>query len=126
MDTIDRSLLERFERVQQMREAEAMASTSDLAGGGGPPDIPGMEALIARVDGLEKRVEKVDGRLESIDARLRGVEIAVAGIGGKIDILAGSVISKLPSWWQMPAVIGSTVVLLGVLYGAAKHFHLAG
>jgi len=34
--------------------------------------------------------------------------------------LTSHVISKLPSWWQMPAVIGSTVMLLAALWAAAK------
>jgi hypothetical protein len=94
------------------------------SGGNGPHD-PGMEALIKRVDEIEARVGKVDDRL-------RGVEVGIARLEGKLDGLiaqvgsferiTSSVANKIPSWWQMPAVIGSTVALLMLFYAGAKHF----
>ena len=97
-----------------------------VAGGDEPPHTPGMEALIARVDGLERRVEKIDSRLDGIDVRLRGVEVTLANISGKIDLLTGSVVGKLPSWWQMPAVVAASVALISGLLALAKYFHAIG
>jgi hypothetical protein len=75
-----------------------------------------MEQLTARLDRLEIR-------LEGIDTRLRGVEVSIGRLEGKIDALTGTIVgqtsaalAKLPSWWQMPAVIGATVALLIALY----------
>ena len=58
--------------------------------------------------------------MDGIDTRLRGVEQTFSAISAKVDVLTSHVISKLPSWWQMPAVIGSTVMLLAALWAAAK------
>ncbi|NPD69327.1 hypothetical protein HN018_22775 (plasmid) [Lichenicola cladoniae] len=84
-----------------------------------------MELLIARVDGLEKRIDKVDARLDKIDDRLQRVETTLANISGKIDTLTNSVIGKLPSWWQMPAVMAGMISLFAALFAVVKYFHLA-
>lgn len=65
-------------------------------------------------------MDRLDSRMDGIDTRLRGVEQTLAVVNGKLDLLTSHVISKLPSWWQMPAVIGSTVMLLAALWAAAK------
>ena len=76
---------------------------SGVAGGGGPPDPPVMDALVARMDGL--------------DGRLRSVETGLAGVGGKIDALSTSVVGKLPTVWQIPAVVGATAATLATIAG---------
>lgn len=81
---------------------------------------------------LVARVDRIETRLDKMDERLRSVEIGVGEIKGKIDGLAGQVgqlerlvVSKLPSWWQIPAIIGATITLVAILGGgllwAGKH-----
>jgi hypothetical protein len=107
-----------------------------VAGGGGSPHDPGMEALIARVDGFEKRMDRIEGRLDRVDDRLGSLERKLAEIDGKLSVIVtqigsldarlGQLVNKLPSWWQMPAVIGSTVALLVLLYSLVEYMHAAG
>jgi hypothetical protein len=49
-----------------------------------------------------------------------------AKIDSRFDQLGSRIDSKLPSWWQMPLVIGSTVTLLAALYAAAQFLRLHG
>lgn len=86
-------------------------------------DSPSMEA---RMSALEKRIDRIDERLDGIDDRLRAVERSVTELGAKMDILISQVIAKLPTWWQMPAVIGATVVLLAGLYGGVRWLQVNG
>jgi len=83
-------------------------------------------ALTARVDGFDKRIDRMEAKLDQVDTRLRGLEIAVANMSGKVDLLTDKIVGRLPTWWQIPAIIGGTVVLLTALYAGAKYFHLAG
>ena len=75
---------------------------------------------------LEKRIDRLDERLDGIETRLREVERSLAEVGAKLDLLVTQVIAKLPSWWQMPAVIGATVVLLVALYGGVRYLQAHG
>jgi hypothetical protein len=97
---------------------------------GGPHDLGRMEARIARLEEavprIERRLEETVQRLDGLDSRLRVVEQGVSGISAKLDLLTDKVVSKLPSWWQMPAVIGSTVALLVALYGAVQFLRAKG
>ncbi|MCB8879277.1 hypothetical protein ACELLULO517_03445 [Acidisoma cellulosilytica] len=81
-------------------------------------------ALTARVDGFDKRIDRMETKLDQVDTRLRALETGVANMSGKIDVLTGQIVGRLPTWWQLPAVIAGTVVLLTALYAAAKHLHL--
>ena len=64
--------------------------------------------------------------MDGLDGRLRAVEQGIAAISTKLDVLVSQVVSKLPSWWQMPAVIASTVALLTALYAGAQYLHSRG
>jgi hypothetical protein len=97
-----------------------------VASGGGGPRDPSMEvrmsALETKVAGVEGAVNRLEGRIDGIDTRLRGVEVSIGRLEGKIDALTGAIVgqtsaalARLPTWWQMPAVIGATVALLAVL-----------
>lgn len=97
---------------------------SPLANGRQPPDPPDMEILKHRMMTLEVQMDRVESRINGFDDRLRSVEVKLGEIGGKIDTLVGSVVSKLPSWWQMPAVIGSTIAVVAALSALAKWAHL--
>ena len=68
----------------------------------------------------------MDGRLDAVGVRLRGVEQAIARLEGKVDILASQIIAKLPSWWQMPAVIGATVSLLIGFWALVQYMRAHG
>ncbi len=85
-----------------------------------------MDGLEGRMDRLDGRMDRLEGRMERMETRLGAVEQKVSEINGKLDVLVSQVVAKLPSWWQMPVVIGSTVLLLGVLLTAAQKLHLAG
>ena len=87
--------------------------------------------VLAGVDDELHRVERdLDARLrqveQGLDARLRQVEQRLAALDGKMDLLVGQVVGKLPSWWQMPAVIGATVVLLTALYAGIQYLRAHG
>lgn len=103
-------------------------SLDPLAKGGGGPHDPGMEARVAAVEirlgQVENRLERLDTRMDGIDTRLRGVETKLSEIGGKMDLLTDQIVGKLPSWWQMPAVIGSTIAVLAALYSLGKLAHI--
>ena len=85
-----------------------------------------MAGMDLRMDGIEGRMDRLDGRMERLETRLGAVEQKVSEINGKLDVLVSQVVAKLPSWWQMPVVIGSTVLLLGLLLTAAQKLHIAG
>jgi hypothetical protein len=108
------------------QSVSSMPVTRGIAGGGGGPHDPGMEVrmsvLEAKMAGVEVAVNRLEGRIDGLDVRLRGVEVSIGRLEGKIDALIGTIVgqtsaalAKLPSWWQMPAVIGSTVALLAIL-----------
>ena len=89
--------------------------------------VPRIES---RLDRIETRLDHMEARFEAkfeaMDVRLRGVEQAVARLEGKVDILAGQIIAKLPSWWQMPAVIGATVTLLVGFWALIQYMRAHG
>lgn len=80
----------------------------------------------AKLDAVDSRIIGLDTRITSLDARMRSVETGLANIGGKLDILSGQVLGKLPSWWQMPAVIGVTVAVLVALYAGVQYLRMHG
>jgi tetrahydromethanopterin S-methyltransferase subunit G len=85
-----------------------------------------MDGIESRMDRLDGRMDRPDGRMERVETRLGALEQKVSEINGKLDILVCQVVARLPSGWQMPVVIGSTVVLLGALLAAPQKLHLAG
>ena len=85
-----------------------------------------MSGMETRMDRLDGRMDRLEGRMERVELRLGGLEQKVSEIGGKLDVLVSQVVAKLPSWWQMPVVIGSTVVLIGGLLTLAQKLHLLG
>jgi hypothetical protein len=125
---------------RQLAEGEEKAKPVQLprgiAGGGGGPHDPGMESRVAVLEQIAKdtrdAVNRLEGRIDGVDVRLRGVELSIGRLEGKIDALTGTIVgqtsaalAKLPSWWQMPAAIGATVVLLAGLYTGYRYllFH---
>jgi hypothetical protein len=83
-----------------------------------------MVALETRMNGLEHRMDRLDVHMDRVETRLTSLEQKVSEVSGKLDVLVSHVVGKLPSWWQMPVVIGSTVVMLGGLVAAAQKLHL--
>ncbi len=92
-----------------------------VAGGGGPPHDSSMEA---RVSVLEGRLDRIETKIDQLDNRMRAVETSLASLDGKLTVLVNNVVGKLPSWWQMPAVILGTITVLGALWGVAQKLHL--
>jgi uncharacterized coiled-coil protein SlyX len=80
----------------------------------------------ARMASLEQRIDRIDGRLDQVDGRLRAVEQSIAAISAKLDLLTDQIVSKLPSWWQMPVVIAGTVALLTALFSGYSWLRLHG
>jgi hypothetical protein len=117
-------------------------------GGGRPPDGPegpAIEALNQRVGRLEARVETsadllhnvdvtvavMNTKLDAIGARLADLSTRIDGLSSRqdettrrIDTSVIAAINRVPSWWQMPAVIMATVTMLAALYAGLIHFHL--
>ncbi len=69
--------------------------------------------------------------MDGLDSRLQAVEVKVGEMSGKLDMLtsqmtmlSGQIIGRLPTWWQMPAMVGAILAMLGAFYAAAKHLGL--
>jgi hypothetical protein len=75
---------------------------------------------------LEAYRSEVHGDLRGMDDRLRIVEQVQAAMSAQLNLLASSIIAKLPSWWQMPVVIAATVTLLAALYAGAQFLRTHG
>lgn len=78
----------------------------------------------ARVSAIEGRLDRIEGKIDQLDGRLRAVETSLASLDGKLTVLVTNVVGKLPTWWQMPAVILGTITILGALWGLAQKMHL--
>jgi hypothetical protein len=85
-----------------------------------------MGALEGRMDRLDSRMDRLETRMDGLDARSRSVEQDLKAVGAKLDLLTTQIVAKLPSWWQMPAVIGSTVAVLAVLWAAGRYLTKLG
>ena len=85
-----------------------------------------MSMIEARMDGMDGRIGRLETTMDRVEIRLSGLEQKVAEMNGKLDVLVSHVVAKLPSWWQMPLVIGATVTLLGGLFVVAQKLHLLG
>ena len=85
-----------------------------------------MDGIVGRMDRLNGRMDRLERRMDRLETRIGAVEQKVAEVGGKLDVLVSQVVARLPSWWQMPVVIGSTVVLLGALLTAGQRLHVIG
>ena len=96
-----------------------------------------MDASEDRMGQLEGWLGRLDDRMDGIDTRLRGGgEAGTSNVAGKLDgliIFVGcldrrldGLLSRLPSWWQMPAVIGSTVVTLAALASGFRYLMVHG
>lgn len=118
------------ELVRINRQLGSTPRRKTLETGGRPPDPPDMEVSVVKLEEAVPRIEASVGqlvtRLDGIDVRLRAVEQSLAALNAKLDLLTSQVVGKLPSWWQMPAVIGSTIALLTALYAGAQYLRAHG
>lgn len=142
--TVDDRLLERFRREHERNRLVRDTEPLPLEPGGGGGDSGGMDGLAERVtrvelrlDGVEQRLGGVEGRIDrlesrmesrmdGLDARLRNVEQELKANSGKLDLLTSQIVSKLPSWWQIPMAVGATVTLLALLAAGALRLVKAG
>ena len=141
--SLDESLRQRFQEAMEANRRLAGPAAGDdkpLEFGGGGGDSGGMDGIAARVTRVEGRLDLVEDRLgrietrmdrletrmDGIDTRLRGVEQTLSAVSGKLDLLTSQVVAKLPSWWQMPAVIGSTIAVLAALWAGARFLMARG
>lgn len=128
------SQVSRLEEWRELRRTSRQLGLTPrrkaLETGGRPPDPPDMEIRIVKLEEAMPRIETSVGqlvtRLDAIDGRLRAVEQSLAALNAKLDLLTSQVVGKLPSWWQMPAVIGSTVALLAALYAGIQYLRAHG
>lgn len=105
-----------------------------IAGGGGGPHDPGMDARVTRLEEqygrietllraiddragrIEDRVGRIEDHVERLDDRIRRIEIDVAELKGRI--------VNLPTTWAMiTTMIGGQIALAGILLAA---FRFAG
>lgn len=91
-----------------------------IAGGGGGPHDPGMDARVTRLEDQYGRIETllraIDDRVGRLDDRVRHIEIEVAELKGRI--------VNLPTTWAMiTTMIGGQIALAGILVAA---FRFAG
>jgi archaellum component FlaC len=144
--SVDSSFIERLAAAQLDTKAKQVAIGLETGGGGGDSggmdDLPArvtrvesrleaVDSTLVRVDArltiiedrmgrLEGGLTRIEGRMDGIDGRLRSVEQSLAEISGKLTTLTAltsQMVGKLPSWWQIPAVIASTILLLAGLFG---------
>jgi hypothetical protein len=98
-----------------------------------------------RMDRFEARLDRFEARMDGMDARLQAVEVKLGEMSGKLDMLtsqmtmvtgqmtmlasqmtmmSGQMIARLPTWWQMPAIVGAILAMLGAFYAIAKRLGL--
>lgn len=124
----------RFEEWQELvRINRRLGSTprrKALEMDGRPPDPPDMEVRVVKLEEAVPRIETSVGqlatRLDGIDVRLRAVEQSLAAVNAKLDLLTSQVVAKLPSWWQMPAVLGSIAALVAALFAGVQFLRAHG
>ncbi len=113
----------------------------------GGPDDPDVGTLLKRVAELTDTVGKIEDRLRGVEVAFASANAKIDGLGNRFDDLGRrlddlgrrmddvtrrfdsavtTAIGRVPSWWQMPAVIAATVALLTALFAGAKHFRLLG
>ena len=80
--------------------------------------------LRAEMGGLRTEMGGLRTEMGGLDARLRQLEVSVAAVDAKFDLLTTQIVAKLPSWWQMPAVIAATIAVLVGLAAFAQHIGL--
>jgi len=85
-----------------------------------------MSMIEARMEGMDGRIGRLETTMDRVETRLGSLEQKVAEMNGKLDVLVSHVVAKLPSWWQMPLVIGATVTPIGGLLAVAQRLHLLG
>jgi hypothetical protein len=86
-----------------------------------------MHAEITRLDSkLDARFDRLDTKLEALSERLRTTEHEQAAVSAKLELLTDRVVSRLPSWWQIPAILGSVAGVLAVIYAAIQFLRLHG
>lgn len=100
-----------------------VAGSDYVAGSGPPPHDPGMEA---RVTAIESRLDRIEVKIDKFDERLRSVETGISALDAKMTLLADKIVSKLPSWWQMPTAAVGTIAALGALVALAQRLHIFG
>jgi len=120
---VDYRLQDRMARAQAQNAGLIGSETVEIGGGGG--DSGGMDGIIERVarvegrlDAIEERLGRVETCLDGMDNRLRLLEVAIGELSGRLTMLVESnrmMASKLPSWWQMPAMVGAIIAMLAVV-----------
>jgi hypothetical protein len=107
-------------------------------GGGEGPQGPEMTMIDDRFRKVEARVDTADQLLQSVDKGVAVINARIEALGSRFDALdkgisalstrldssVATALSRVPSWWQIPAAIGVTVTLLLGLYTLAKHFQV--
>jgi hypothetical protein len=83
-----------------------------------------VRAEMTRLDGkLDARFDRLDTKIEVHRSEAHG---DIVRLGERLDRLSGQIIAKMPSLWQLPAVIGASAAILAALYAAAQFLRLHG
>lgn len=83
-----------------------------------------VRAEITRLDGkLDARFDRLDAKIE---AHRNEAHADIARLGERLDGLTRQIITKLPSFWQIPAILGSAFALLAALYAGVQFLRLHG
>lgn len=86
--------------------------------------IEDVHGEVTRLDSkLDARFDRLDTKIEAHRSEAHG---DIVRLGERLDGLTGQIIAKLPSFWQIPAILGSAVALLAALYAAAQFLRLHG
>lgn len=105
-----------------------------IAGGGGGPHDPGMDARVTRLEDQYGRIETllraIDDRMGRIDDRVGRIEDRVEQLGDRvrhieIDVaeLKGRIVNLPTTWAMITTMIGGQIALAGILLAA---FRFAG
>ena len=112
-----------------------------IAGGGGGPHDPGMDARVTRLEdqygrietllrAIDDRMGRIDDRVGRIDDRVGRIEDRVEQLGDRvrhieIDVaeLKGRIVNLPTTWAMITTMIGGQIALAGILLAA---FRFAG
>lgn len=138
---VDRQLEDRFRQAQQENNRLLSPDSREPLEPGG--DSGGMDGLAERVTRvgvrldavedrmgrLETRMDRLEVRMDGIDTRLRGVEQSLSAMSAKLDLLVttnAQLVAKLPSAWQMMAVMAAMMSFLAALLALANWLQKSG
>jgi hypothetical protein len=104
---------------------------SDAAPAGMVEALQALRADVLRLDAkIDSRFDRLSTEtradITQLSDRLRQTEHEQAAVSAKLDLLTDRIVSRLPTWWQIPAILGSVAAVLTALYAAVQFLRLHG